>query len=49
MIIEFFYPQNNIKELHCSKNYIEKHIDSINENIIIKNITNNYYLFLFCG
>lgn len=36
MITELFYPQNNIKELYCSKNYIEKHIDSINENIIIK-------------
>ena len=35
-IVTLFYPQNNIKELYCSKNYINTHKNSLNQNIILK-------------
>ena len=38
---ELFHPQDNIKELYTNKEYIEKHFNSINKNIVIKNISDN--------
>ena len=39
-----FYPQDNIKELYCGKDYIIKNIDKINKNIIIKNIYKHFFI-----
>lgn len=33
---ELFYPQNNIKELYCTKEYVQKNINFIDKNICIK-------------